>query len=309
LNEEETTGNQMSEEQRLTTNYQNSLERKAGVPPSKIVEAHGSFATSRCITCKTPFDNDEFKKIVDRQEIPHCQVPQCNGLVKPDIVFFGEALPSTFFSELDAISDTDLCIIMGTSLSVQPFSRLPFSVPEASPRVLINLEEVGDLGSRRDDVLLLGDCDTGCKRFAKEMGLLEELENIWFGMVSEERKQKYLAEKEKERKELEQKAKIMGDEEIDLSVEEEIGHVKSREEVDEDVRDEVEKMVADVEEALAKTEELKKKVDEEGLAKSETDKQLDALTEDVKKVEIKDDDDMEVEKKKVQAAIGNIPSL
>jgi Sir2 family len=35
------------------------------------------------------------KEVVDAKEIPKC--PSCGGLVKPDIVFFGEALPARFF--------------------------------------------------------------------------------------------------------------------------------------------------------------------------------------------------------------------
>jgi len=45
--------------------------------------------------------------------------------------------------------------------------------------VLINLERVGGLGSRPDDVLLLGDCDEGVRRFADALGWREELEELW----------------------------------------------------------------------------------------------------------------------------------
>lgn len=242
-----------------------------------------------------------FNKICNAHEIPHCVVPECNGLVKPDIVFFGEALPNTFYDEIGAVSDCDLCIIMGTSLSVQPFASLPYNVSEEKPRVLINLEEVGDLGSRRDDVLVLGDCDTGCKKFAKEIGLLDELEEIWFGMISEERKEKYLEAKEKERREAEDKKALLGEGRIDLDLDLDVGHVKSREEVDDDVRDEVDKMVAEVEEGLKKAEELKKRVEFEGLGKNNVDKEVDDLSEFVKKVAINDKDDIEVEKKVADA--------
>lgn len=55
--------------------------------------------------------------------IPTCQ--ECNGVVKPDIVFFGEQLPDKFYTCL--INDFKMCdllIIMGTSLTVQPFASL-----------------------------------------------------------------------------------------------------------------------------------------------------------------------------------------
>lgn len=71
-----------------------TLERRAGVPANKIIEAHGSFATQRCIECHTPFDAEKIKKAVlsEGLEIPRCERKRCGGLVKPDIVFFGEAV-------------------------------------------------------------------------------------------------------------------------------------------------------------------------------------------------------------------------
>ncbi|RAL07588.1 SIR2 family NAD-dependent protein deacylase [Aspergillus homomorphus CBS 101889] len=153
------------------------LERLAGVPGEMIVEAHGSFATQRCIDCKAAYPDDRMKAAVDKGEVPHC--PQCNGLVKPDIVFFGEALPSDFFDSRDLPEQADLCIVMGTSLTVQPFASLPGFCRDGVPRVLINMERVGGLGSRPDDVLVLGDCDTGVRRFARALGWEEELEALW----------------------------------------------------------------------------------------------------------------------------------
>jgi NAD-dependent deacetylase sirtuin 2 len=49
-----------------------------------------------------------------------CPKSNCNGWVKPDIVFFGEGLPDRFHSLIEKDFDKcDLCITMGTSLYVQ----------------------------------------------------------------------------------------------------------------------------------------------------------------------------------------------
>jgi NAD-dependent histone deacetylase SIR2 len=117
------------------------------------------------------------RKVIETGEVPLC--PQCQGIVKPDIVFFGEALPEDFFLNRTLPAAADLCIVMGTSLSVQPFASLPGFCKEGVPRVLINMERVGGLGSRPDDVLLLGDIDAGVRKFAKTLGWLEELEALW----------------------------------------------------------------------------------------------------------------------------------
>lgn len=101
--------------------------------------------------------------------------------MKPEIVFFGEALPSAFFENRHLPEEADLCIVMGTSLTVQPFASLPQMAQHGKPRVLINQEAVGGLGSRPDDVLLLGDCDAGVRKLAKACGWLDELETLWAG--------------------------------------------------------------------------------------------------------------------------------
>ena len=62
---------------------------------------------------------------------------------------------------------------------MQPFASLPTFVSENTPRVLINQERVGGLGSRADDVLVLGDCDAGVRKLADALGWREELEEMW----------------------------------------------------------------------------------------------------------------------------------
>ena len=164
---------------KLFTQNIDCLEREAGVPDHKIVEAHGSFARQRCVDCKAPFPDDLMRKAIANKDVPHCLAPQCNGLVKPDIVFFGEQLPEEFHRNRSLPRTADLCIIMGTSLSVQPFASLPSFCSEGVPRLLINLEAVGGLGSRADDVLLLGDCDSGIRKLATALGWSKELEALW----------------------------------------------------------------------------------------------------------------------------------
>jgi NAD-dependent histone deacetylase SIR2 len=75
-----------------------TLERMAGVPEHKIVEAHGSFAAQHCVDCQTPYDDEKMKEKVKAGEVPRCE--DCDGLVKPDIVFFGESVRFGFFLRL-----------------------------------------------------------------------------------------------------------------------------------------------------------------------------------------------------------------
>ena len=136
-----------------------------------------SFARQSCIGCKQSYPKDEIKEHIANKTIPRCH--RCKDLVKPEIVFFGEQLPAAFFENRTLPYEADLCIVMGTSLSVQPFASLPQMTEEDTPRVLINQEQVGGFGSRADDVLLLGDCDTGVRKLAEACGWLDQLERIW----------------------------------------------------------------------------------------------------------------------------------
>ncbi|KAJ7597319.1 DHS-like NAD/FAD-binding domain-containing protein [Mycena floridula] len=161
----------------LTQNI-DTLERLAGVPAEKIVEAHGSFASQRCIECKAPYDDQKMKAKIMAKEIPRCE--KCHkGLVKPDIVFFGESLPREFFDAIPKLGTADLLIVMGTSLVVHPFASLAGLTREGCPRVLINLERVGDFGRHSDDVVLLGKCDDIVKELCQELGWEEELNKLW----------------------------------------------------------------------------------------------------------------------------------
>lgn len=187
---------------KLFTQNIDCLEREAGVPAEKIVEAHGSFATQRCIECRAEYPEDAMRKVVAKKEVPHCRDKACDGLVKPDIVFFGEPLPENFHRNRALPGEADLAIIMGTSLTVQPFASLPSFVKEQTPRILINLERVGGLGSRADDVLVLGDCDTGVRKLADELGWRDDLEILWkkSNPRAQDRKQQELPPKTKDEK-------------------------------------------------------------------------------------------------------------
>eukprot|EP00727_Mastigamoeba_balamuthi_P006271 m51a1_g2263 putative transcriptional sir2 family protein (899) ;mRNA; r:335279-339409 len=172
-----------------------TLEFAAGLPEDKVVCAHGSFLHCHCMKCKGVFPTSVFRDKVMADEHPICP---CGGVVKPDIVFFGESLPERFFRSVQAdFPQCDLLIIMGTSLVVNPFAALVGSVSARTPRLLINRDPVGTVnpvdqmmeklgmphsgmfynapGNTRD-VFLQGDCDTGVQVLADALGFGRELE-------------------------------------------------------------------------------------------------------------------------------------
>eukprot|EP00961_Rhodomonas_salina_P167032 2250949-Rhodomonas_salina.1 len=127
---------------RCYTQNIDGLERIAGIPADALVEAHGSFAAAHCIDCAAEADIARVKAEIDSDIIPRCTA--CNGLVKPDIVFFGEGLPQRFVDlHKKDMESADAVLVIGTSLQVQPFSNLPHMVSDHVPRLLINREAVG----------------------------------------------------------------------------------------------------------------------------------------------------------------------
>lgn len=162
-----------------------TLERIAGIPDEKLVEAHGTFHKNHCIDCHREYGMEWAKEQIFADSVPTCD--RCNGIVKPDIVFFGEDLPSKFYTlpEKD-FNECDLLIIMGTSLEVQPFASLVGRPDKKCVRLLINRDAVGrsshfdflygssslkygKKGNKRD-VACLGDCDDGAQQLADAIG-------------------------------------------------------------------------------------------------------------------------------------------
>ena len=69
--------------------------------------------------------------------------------------------------------------MIGTSLTVHPFASLINMVTGQCPRVLINLDKVGGIGSGNNDLVLLGKCDDIIRDLAKELGWEDELDKEW----------------------------------------------------------------------------------------------------------------------------------
>jgi len=136
---------------RSYTQNVDGLELEAGLPAGKLIEAHGHLRSATCISCKKAKDMEECKKALREGELLRCK---CGGLIKPDVTFFGESLPMSFYLNIFRIKQCDLAIVMGTSLTVFPFASLIGMVPKSVPMVLINNEN--SVNVDRDKFLFLG---------------------------------------------------------------------------------------------------------------------------------------------------------
>ncbi len=115
------------------------LHSKAG--SKRVIELHGSPRTHTCLSCGKKFTYEFIAKIVRHNEIPKCT--NCNGSIKPDIVFFGETLdPGALQQSVEECSKADLILALGTSLVVQPAASLPlYSLENGGSLVIVNQME------------------------------------------------------------------------------------------------------------------------------------------------------------------------
>lgn len=161
-----------------TQNIDN-VEAHAGIQKEKLIQCHGSWATATCRKCKYRIPGNEIfddirghtpaecKRCIqtiaetkpgmkrkrssngskrrrgpgddDSEDEGQYDIPQ-PGIMKPDITFFGEALPDNFFNRLknQDRDKVDLVIVMGTSMKVAPVSEIPNFLPRDVPQIYIS---------------------------------------------------------------------------------------------------------------------------------------------------------------------------
>ncbi|MGD9124206.1 MAG: NAD-dependent deacylase [Desulfarculaceae bacterium] len=118
----------------VVTQNIDGLHQAAG--SKSVVEFHGSGRRLRCLDCSRTFSQEE----VELEPLPpRCP---CGGLIKPDVIFFGESIPDQAArAALSAASICQVMIVAGTSASVAPATHLPILAKQAGGKVVeINLE-------------------------------------------------------------------------------------------------------------------------------------------------------------------------
>lgn len=101
----------------VVTQNIDGLHQAAG--SKNVLELHGSVHRNHCTSCQKSYGLDFIMK---SRRIPYCS---CGGIIKPDVVLYGEALDSdVLFAAQRSISECDLLIVGGTSLTVYPAAGL-----------------------------------------------------------------------------------------------------------------------------------------------------------------------------------------
>jgi NAD-dependent deacetylase len=115
------------------------LHTKAG--SSQVHELHGHMRQGTCINCYKKHDGELIlQQILSNGEYPRCT--KCNHAIKPDVILFGEQLPYQEFSAAQSEArNSDLMIVIGSSLEVAPAGDIPLLATRTGSRlIIINLE-------------------------------------------------------------------------------------------------------------------------------------------------------------------------
>jgi NAD-dependent deacetylase len=133
----------------LITQNVDGLHRAAG--SRHILELHGSLSRVRCSVCEMKSTCDPHE---DLPSLPRCR--SCNELLRPDIVWFDEALPEGVWSEAaECAGRSDVFLVVGTSAIVYPAARL-VPIAKAAGAVIIEVNLTATEASHQMDIGLYG---------------------------------------------------------------------------------------------------------------------------------------------------------
>ncbi len=119
----------------LITQNVDNLHRRAG--NIRVVELHGNIFRERCTSCGMRRMSEE--RYPETALPPRC--PACGGVLRPDVVWFGETLPSEAleqaFAWVKRLQNGDVFLVVGTSGQVYPAAALPHEAHRRGARVVV----------------------------------------------------------------------------------------------------------------------------------------------------------------------------
>ena len=137
--------------QSIITQNIDALHHKAG--SKNVIEMHGTLRTLTCTQCFHQAEAKEYlKAYIEQGELPRC--PECNGLLKPDVILFGEQLPQrAWYDAQRACRQCDLMLVAGSSLEVLPVAGLPMQAVDRGSHLIILNNATTYLNVRADVVI------------------------------------------------------------------------------------------------------------------------------------------------------------
>ena len=126
----------------LITQNIDGLHQKSGIPKNKIIEIHGSAIEAACLECEAKQNVLDFHDAIKSKiPLPKCSV--CGGVVKVATISFGQPMNEIDMMHASKIvEESDLMIVMGSSLKVLPAGKLPnLAMQSGSKLIILNREK------------------------------------------------------------------------------------------------------------------------------------------------------------------------
>ncbi|WP_234417445.1 Sir2 family NAD-dependent protein deacetylase [Miniimonas sp. S16] len=118
----------------VTQNF-DGLHQLAGTASDLVAEVHGSLRTTSCLACGATQETPEVLARLGQDPDPHCP---CGGVLKVDVVYFGEMLPGgTFERAVGATRACDVFVAVGSTLTVQPVASLAVEAVRSGARLVV----------------------------------------------------------------------------------------------------------------------------------------------------------------------------
>jgi len=135
----------------ITQNIDN-LHQEAG--SKRVYEFHGNSRQFICTDCDAVYQRNELELT---ELAPRCLRTKCNGILKPDFVFFGEGIPvDAYENSIQAAGNADVFILIGTTGEIMPASQIPYLAKQNGAKIIeVNISE-SNFTSNITDIFLKG---------------------------------------------------------------------------------------------------------------------------------------------------------
>lgn len=147
----------------ITQNVDN-LHQEGGA--DNVIEYHGNASTLSCLWCGKHYNTEKKKK----ENPPTCE---CGKTLKPDVIFFGEAIPEEALNQsFELAGSSDALIVVGTSALVSPANTIPYMAKQNGATIIEINKEKTQLTAGLTDIFLQGSAGETIA------SLVEEIKNI-----------------------------------------------------------------------------------------------------------------------------------
>jgi len=124
----------------VITQNGDDLHQKSGIPENMVLELHGTFKRAICLQCSRRYPSEQIQvRLEAGEKVPTCDA--CGGILKPDVVSFGQSMPEYETREAEKRSgNCDIFLVGGSSLLVYPAAQMPLIAKQSGAKlVIVNL--------------------------------------------------------------------------------------------------------------------------------------------------------------------------